>query len=235
MTDALCGRDTKQKFCLRNFDISEKTGFLPEIPPLMKLPGDYFTEWEDLVEHMPQLIRDKQVRDKIDHLPEVEFSINTLKSEAEWMRAYTMLTFLGQAYIWMEGNPEQPLKQLPHKIAVPWNAVSKHIGMQPVLTYASAVLYNYSLRDPSKPLAVDNLQAISTFFDKPDESWFYMVHVNVEFAAAPGLKAIEHAYSSMAEKQNDALAQDLQQITAVLGEMAAVVKRMYEGCQPDFF
>ena len=223
----------QDKFCLSNFGIFER-GFLPD-SPLKRLPGDYFSKWEELVEHLPLLLRDQQVRAKVDRLPDVEFSDSTLQSEAEWQRAYVLLTFLAQAYIWMEGNPEQPLKSVPKKIALPWHHVSEHIGVPPVLTYASVALYNYSLVDPSKPLSVDNLQAITTFLGDPMESWFYMVHTHIEFAAATGLKMIAHAYTAMAQQENGTLAQDLQQISTVLVEMVSIAKRLYEHCRPEFF
>ena len=219
---------------LSDFDISEKTGFLPE-NPLKRLPGDYFKEWEDLVEQLPLLLRNKQVRETIDRLDDVKFDETTLQSQNEWQRAYLLLTLLGQAYIWMEGDPDKPLKLVPPKIAVPWNYVSVHIGVPPVLTYAAVVLYNYRFRDSGKPLELDNLQAISTFLDDPGESWFYMVQAYEEFVAVPGLRAIEHAYSAMAVQDNDGLAQDLQQIATTLKKMEKVLNRMKEHCKPDFF
>lgn len=237
-TNPCSGLGTKYKeLLLSNYDISEKTGFLPE-NPLRKLPGACFHEWEELANQLPQFIREKRVKKEVDLLP--KFDEHTLTSEAEWRRAYVLLSFIGQAYIWMEGNPECPEKILPRKIAVPWDHVSKHIGVPPVLTYATVVLYNYSLIDPAKPLQdKDNLRAVSTFIDhrgKPgDECGFYMVHVNEEFAAAPGLKAIENAYRSMGNHQNDSLAQDLQQIAETLKEMIKILEKMSEKCDPEFF
>lgn len=219
---------------LREYDISDITGFLSETP-LKKLKGMYFFEWEAVVEFLPHYIKDKTVREKINDLPAIEFNDKTLNSELEWQRAYVVLTFLGQAYVWMEGDPDKPIKILPQKIAVPWKQVSDHIGVPPVLTYASVVLYNYCLKDESKPFSLDNLQAISTFLDDPGESWFYMVHVHEEFAAAPGLKAIEHAYHAMAEHHHYGLVQDLEKITTVLNEMGAILKKMFEHCKPEFF
>ena len=228
------GHGTKKELSLKKFDISENTGFLPE-NPLKRLPGDCFKEWEDLAEQLPQLIEEKVVRKRVECLPEVEFDDTTLKTEAEWQRAYLLLAFLGQAYIWMEGDPKKPHKMLTKKIAVPWNKVSEHIGSPPVVTYAAVVLYNYTLVDPKRSPTVDNLRVTSTFHNNPGEAWFYTVHILEEFAAVPGLKAIEHAYCAMAEQENDAMAQDLQQIAGVLAEMCAILKTMFDHCTPDFF
>jgi len=59
---------------LKKFDISEKTGFLPQVPPLKRLPGECFSKWEDLLQCLPQLVKKKRLRDEVDKLPEVEFS-----------------------------------------------------------------------------------------------------------------------------------------------------------------
>ena len=219
---------------LQSFDISERTGFLPEAPPLKRLPGEYFSKWEDLMKCLPQLVKEKRFRDEVDKLPEVEFSEKTLHSKEEWRRAYVLVTYLGQAYIWMEGEKGLVYK-VPKKIAVPWVQVSEHIGLLPVATYAATVLYNYSLPDPSKPLDDMNVHAVSTFTDSEDEPWFYVVHVLVEMAAVPGLKAVHHAYSAMSGHQNSALAQDLRDVTESLQKMLLAMQKMYDHCNPKFF
>jgi len=219
---------------LKKFDISEKTGFLPEVPPLKRLPEECFSKWEDLMQCLPQFVKEKRLRDEVDKLPEVEFSEKTLHSEEEWQRAYVLVTFLGQAYIWMDGE-KGLLYKVPKKIAVPWVRVSEHIGLPPVATYAAMVLYNYSLPDPSKPLDDTNVHAVSTFTDSEDESWFYMVHALVEVAAVPGLKAVHHAYSTMSCHQNSALAQDLRDVAQALQEMLLAMQKMYDHCNPKFF
>ena len=66
------------------------------------------------------LIRERRIRDEVYVLPQLEFSGETLTSEREWQRAYVLLTFLAQAYIWMEEERGLP-DRVPKILAVPLN------------------------------------------------------------------------------------------------------------------
>ena len=213
---------------------SPENGFVPKYPPLTILPGDYFSEWEKVLSRLPQLIRDKKLREEIDNLPEVAFNNSTLKSIEEWRRAYVMLSFLGQGYIWMNGE-DNVVNKLPKKLAVPWSIVSKHIGTPPVATYSTAVLYNYGLKDPTACISLDNLYALNTFTGTKDESWFYMVHIMVELAAVPGLNAMAGVFDLMANQDYVAVSRSLNTIQKSLNDMQEAVNKMYEGCDPTTF
>ncbi len=223
-----------QQLKLSDFDISETTGFVATKPPLRKLPGEYFSSWEDTCTKIPALIENKQLRAKIDALPERQFNKETLESEEEWQRAYVLLTFLSQSYIWAEGEAGV-IDTLPKKLAVPWYAVSEHITLKPVATYASVVLYNYSLRDPKGGMTADNLVAVSTFTGTKDESWFYMVHVLVELAAVPGLKAIEDAFEAMKMQHNGELKNELEKVEKSICSMRKTLTEMYKHCRAKVF
>lgn len=218
---------------LARFDISSKTGFIPN-SPLTRMPGDYFNAWESVLRDLPNLIERKQLRREVDHLPEVQFSNCTLNTEEEWRRAYVILSFLGQAYLWMDGEAGL-VDKLPEKLAKPWIAVSEHLGMCPVGCYASVVLYNYGLSDVSGPLDAGNLHALQTFTGTKDESWFYMVHVLVELAAVPGLNAMVNAYDSMADQDNAAVETCLKTIQESLEAMKNKVNKMYDSCDAETF
>ena len=219
---------------LDDFDISLKTGFVPEHVS-HKLPGDYFNEWESAACNLPQWTRDKTVRENTDALPDLEFTTATLGSdEAEWRRAYVVVSFLAQAYI-TEDTSRDSVQRLPPKLSIPWQSTSSHIGVLPAATYAAIVMYNYTLKDPTKPIAPDNLQAALTFTGTSEESWFFMVHILEEVGAAPGLQAIMRGYKAMASKDNKSLATCLETITQSLHTMKNTLKKMYECCDPAFF
>ena len=67
---------------LRNFDISEDTGFVASSPLLTSLP-EHFSRWEALAKNLPALIRDRRIREEVHALPSLEFSGETLTSEKE--------------------------------------------------------------------------------------------------------------------------------------------------------
>jgi len=218
---------------LRDFDISEETGFVPSSPPLANLP-EYFSRWEDLARNLPTVIRERRVREEVKGLPLLDFSEETLVSESEWRRAYVLLSFLAQAYIWVEGEEGLPDK-VPEILAVPWNATACRLGMPPVITYASTVLYNWKLRDVHAPVDGNNLYAATNFTGTEDESWFYMVALLIDHAAVPGLKAIVHAYQSLMDDDHRSLIQNLTDVQMALGCMLDVFLRMYERCNPKVF
>ena len=228
------GTAAKMQLRLSDFDISEKTGFVPEEPPLSRLDGEAFSSWENLMDQLPTLIKEHQLRKQIELLPEVEFSERTLKSEREWRRAYVVLTFLSQGYIWMEGE-KGLVDKIPKKLAVPWCTVAEHITLQPVITYAATVLCNYELVDPSGPIGGDNLRAIATFTGTEDESWFYIAAIFIETAAIPGLKAMERTFNAMAEGRYKSIAKDLEIVAESLDNMRVGLNRMYEKCDPKVF
>ena len=218
---------------LQDFDISEDTGFVPSSPPLTSLP-EYFSRWEALVKNLPALIRERRIRDEVHALPPLEFSGETLTSEREWQRAYVLVTFLAQAYIWMEGERGLP-DRVPKILAVPWKETADHLGLAPCITYASALLYSWKLLDTSGSMDGNNLHAVSTFTGTKDESWFYIVHVRLELAAVPGLKAITHAYCSVMNHDHQGLAQDLLTVRDTLERMLEILLKMYEQCDPKVF
>jgi indoleamine 2,3-dioxygenase len=220
---------------LENFNISENTGFLPEKPSQI-LSGD-FAEWENVVKKIPQLIACNGIRKAVnEELPEREFSNTTLTTDEQWQRAYVVTTFLAQAYLWEEDSDSTRPITLPKKLSDPWRATADHIGVPPVATYAALVLYNYSLRDPSKELAsADNLQAALSFTGNSEEDWFFMVHALEEIAAAQGLGAITRAYKAMSCQDTRSLKECFEMITKTLQNMEKTLPLMYQKCTPDFF
>ena len=227
---------------LSDYDISAETGFIPAHPPLERLPGESFAPWENLMLQLPELNRTRRLRAEVDKLPETDFSHATLKSEEEWRRACVLLSFIGQSYVWGEGQ-KNLVDVVPKKIAVPWCRVSDHLGLCPVGCYASTVLYNFRLKNPAtvKEWDFGNIAATSLFTGTEDESGFYMSFVLIELAAAPGLRAIARIFdlihSSRHERDDchSAVQSCLHTIKYCLREIRGVVKKMAERCKPVTF
>ena len=217
---------------LKHFDVSPNTGFLPEQPshPL----GDYFSEWEKAVQSLPQLIADKVVIEHITRLQEKEFSDNTLKCEREWQRAYTILSYLAQAYLYESKHSPGSAITLPSKLSIPWQKTAEHVGLPPVASYAAVVLHNYTVMDPTKPFTAENLKAAVTFTGSEEESWFVVVHALEEIAAAPGLEAITTACNARSSCDNKTLGSSLMIIEETLQKMITTLGFM-QNCTPEFF
>ena len=219
---------------LSDYQISPETGFLPPVPPLARLPGEYFAQWEDLVSHLPELNRAKQLRAEVNKLPEREFSHSTLDSEVQWRRAYTILCFIGQSYIWGEGQ-DGLVDKMPCKLAIPWCHVSDHLKLNPVGCYASTILYNFCLRDRQAPWDFDNFHSACSFTGSKDEEGFYVSFVLMEILAAPTLIAISQVFDDMANHRNAAVEVCLQTITHSLQKIRVEVKKMAGRCKPATF
>ena len=218
---------------LDDFDISEKTGFLPERPPLKSLPA-YFSQWEETVGQLTKLLQNKQLRSAVHQLPVLEFSEETLQSVEEWRRALCVVSALFQGYMWQEGEAGLPSK-MPSILAVPFNNVSKKIGVPPVGTYCALTLYNWHLLDPEKPLTLENVHAMITYTGTEDESWFYMVAWLIELEAAPAIKAMWEGVAAQAEGDNVRLTHNLAIIESTIAAMQRVLSRMFERCDPQVF
>lgn len=89
---------------LRTFQVSNNA-FLPSKTPLTHLSHPSYEPWEVIIAQAPQLLRTRTLRDQVLRLPTV--SVDHLRSELEWRRAYSILAFLAHAYIWGGDSPEE--------------------------------------------------------------------------------------------------------------------------------
>ncbi|ESX00135.1 hypothetical protein KL918_004921 [Ogataea parapolymorpha] len=215
---------------LAQYDVSEKTGFLPEEMPLESL-GPYYEPWERLVRALPGLLLTKRIRAVVDALPLL--STVQLQTEAEFRRAHSVLGFLAHAYIW---GVAEPTNRLPEQLAKPWIAVSEHLRLPPVATYADLCLWNFRYLLPDSDTDfLDNIQTISTFTGSFDESWFYLVSVYFEYKGASCLTTGLEAIKNAREGSSDRVVQCLQRLAEQIDYLGSVLMRMEEMCDPHVF
>ena len=162
---------------LNKFDVDPRRGFLPSQDPLQRLPYARYHLWEDLGDDLPKLLgaRLGQAREPLKQLPAL--ATDKLVTDAELRRAHLLLCLFAHAYVW--GGPE-PLDVIPEGIAKPLWEVSKRLDMPPVLGHPSIVLYNWRRLDSEADICMENLSTLNNFFDGRDESWFYLITVEVE-------------------------------------------------------
>lgn len=218
---------------LSDYDISEKTGFVPEEPPLASLPP-YFSKWEEAAGRLSQLLGEKQLRRVVEQLPVLDFSEKTLQGTEQWQRALVVVGFLFQGYMWQDGAAGVP-KAMPSVLSVPMRNVGQKFGLPMVGVFAGTALYNWRVQDPSKPFSHENLHATVTYTGKEDESWFYVNTLQVEMQAAPALRAILKGIAAQSERNDEELAASLGDIAPAVKGMESALKRVNEGCQPNVF
>lgn len=83
---------------IHDYQVSPDNGFLPAEPPLSRLPDPYYDPWEDVMANLRTLLVAKRIRAVVEDLPIL--STSRLRTEAEWRRAYVVLGFITNSYIW---------------------------------------------------------------------------------------------------------------------------------------
>jgi hypothetical protein len=169
---------------LKKFDVDPLTGFLPSEDPLQRLPYARYHLWEDLGDDLPKLLgaRMGQARCPLEQLPVL--STDKLVTDADLRRAHLLLCLFAHAYVW-GGN--SPIDTIPKGIAKPLWEVSERLGMPPVLGHPSIVLYNWRRLDVNGDICMENLSTLNNFFDGRDESWFYLITVEIEARGATSI------------------------------------------------
>ncbi|KAG0054337.1 hypothetical protein BGZ83_011443 [Gryganskiella cystojenkinii] len=216
---------------LSDYDISPKTGFLPVEPPLQILPDPYFAPWEETFEQFNGLLLASRLRQRVNELPVLDAS--RLVTKAEQRRGYLILCMLSHAYVW--GKHELAAESLPESLAVPWQNVADMLEIQPVLTHAAVVMWNWRLLYKDGPRDLSNLDTLATLSGSSDESWFYLVTTAIEATGAPVLIKILQAIQFAREDDLTELTRELEGIRGIIEDLVAVLRRMFEKCDPYVF
>ena len=216
---------------LREYGISSTYGFLPSSLPLTRLPDPYYNKWEAIIANFQPLLLSRRLRGVLDCLPVL--STIGLEHEAEWRRAYSLLSFFAHGYIW---GDETPLDRVPPSISIPLLETSSRLELPPVATYAGLCLWNF------KPLFLDedfanleNLACLNTFTGSLDESWFYLVSVAIEACGAPIIPLMLRAIDAARHEDTRTVTSCLGMFSERLTDLTAILQRMYENCDPHFF
>ena len=216
---------------LADYGISPEHGFLPDVLPLTRLPDPYYNKWEAIAANLQSLILSKRLRGVIERLPVL--STVGLEHDAEWRRAYVLLTFFAHGYIW---GGDTPCDRVPPSISVPLLDICKHLEVPPVSTYSASVLWNF------KPLFMDegiddldNLATLLTFTGSLDESWFYLVSVAVEARGGPIILLMLDAVAAARRGDSATVTRCLCAFAERLDDLGALLRRMHDSCDPGYF
>ncbi|ORY39073.1 Indoleamine 2,3-dioxygenase [Rhizoclosmatium globosum] len=209
---------------LRDYDVHPVTGFLPSEPlPLQRLPGTFYEAWELVLDDLQRLLLAGRLRERVRQLPLLD--VSHLKTLREWQRAYLVLSFLGQGYIW--GKNEAAEEKVPKCIAIPWLQVCDKLDVKPIISYAGVELYNFKLLDPTAPWDLSNLSILHTFSGGMDEAWFFLVSIAIEpLALLLFLQLSRHCTQ---------LKEALTSIAEVTEKLKGILVRMYEKTDAHVF
>ncbi|KIN00586.1 hypothetical protein OIDMADRAFT_146019 [Oidiodendron maius Zn] len=214
---------------LDQFGISPHTGFLPEEQPLRRL-NQYYKDWEDIVDEVPALLRNKTFRFKAERLPLL--SVSRLQTEREWQRAYVLLSFITHSYIW---GGHRPAEILPRAISVPFLAVSAHLGLPATATYSALNLWNFTCLPDSDLSIVENSSILYTFTGTLDEAWFYRISIAIEAQGAYIIPIMLKAVDAVRMNDPQIVTSCLFEFGKCLEQSGNILQRMYEKCSPEVF
>ncbi|KIM94043.1 hypothetical protein OIDMADRAFT_45855 [Oidiodendron maius Zn] len=214
---------------LEDFDISPRTGFLPEEPPLQRLQP-FYKDWEDIVCQAPALLRAEEFRTRVERLP--VHPVSELQSERDWKRAYLLLSVITNAYIW---GGRRPAEVLPPAVSIPFIAVSAHLELPPTATYSAMNLWNFTYLQGSDLSVVENCSILHTFTGTPDEEWFYQVSIAIEARGAIVIPVMLKALEAVREDESKTVTACLLEFANCVKESGVILERMYEKCSPEVF
>jgi indoleamine 2,3-dioxygenase len=213
-------------------------GFLPPEDPLTHFPSGTPYEMLDWVGRtIPQAVVFPDFRRYASSLDIPLFS-SGLILDSETMRQaqlyYVRVAFLASAYVHHVG--QAPVKSIPRNIAKALDGIASLLQRPPILSYDGYALYNWRRIDPKRPIELGNIDTIQNFVDLKDahgvnqESWFILVHIEIEAIAANIQKAL-YRYVSGSASVDDML---WIIVSAVL-RMTTVLRRIPEHMDPGLY
>ncbi|KAJ0104277.1 hypothetical protein J7T55_009441 [Diaporthe amygdali] len=213
---------------LASFNVTSN-GFLPSEEPLKFLPNSYYEPWELLIHNLQSHLGNGTLRQKVDQLPVL--STEGLRTEPEWRRAYVILTLLTHSYVW---GGDKAAEILPPTLSVPLLAISQHLEVPPVATYAALNLWNFSSSTDCFT-DLDSLKSPHTFTGTEDESWFLCVSVAMEAQGAYIMPMMLKALRAIHTRDYDTIAAALDELSVCIRKVGVLLDRMRERCDPMVF
>ncbi|KAF8625234.1 hypothetical protein AX17_006900 [Amanita inopinata Kibby_2008] len=234
-----------------DFDVDNRTGFMPPQPPASRLPKTW-EAWETVLDDaiadrlklgdtpglsISESHKSAMWRHRVRNMPVLLIG-ELRKSEIMLRRAHLVLAWILHFYV--HTLPLDVPITIPAPLTIPLLRVSAQLQLPPVLTYSDDVLYNWYLKTPStSPLpAIDNIGCQTLFTGTEDEEEFYLLSARIELK---GVDALELMRVIMDEAfVGDELA--IQRITKFLNKLAVVIQGLRallttirDRCDPEVF
>lgn len=167
----------------------------------------------------------------VDRLPILHTDF--LRDESEWRRAYSILGFITHGYVW---GGDSPADTIPPPISLPFLSACGHLELPPVATYAAVVLWNWKPMMLSEPIDnLDNIFTLHTLTGSLDESWFYLISTAIEAKSAPIIPMMLDAIEAARYNDIETVSSALRSFAERLDDLAILLQRMYENCDPHVF
>jgi indoleamine 2,3-dioxygenase len=197
------------------------------------VPREALQHIQHISSDLPNLLQSRQIRKTLDALPVYDLSmVRHVTDFAIVERLMQMYSYFASAFVY--ATHEEPEHRIPAGVAKPLWQLSGMVERPPILTYTSYVLGNWK-RVRSNEIKVDDLELVQKFLGVGDESWFILIHTDIEARATGALMGIQEAAAGAAEHDAAKVARGLAAVTTSLDQMQATFDRMPEGCDANFY
>jgi len=201
-------------------------GFLPSEPPLLAFPESH-RAWDDMTDQLPELYRRLSLRRAFDAMPVLDARPEALP-DRYLLRASTLLGVFAHAYQYMAIDPPAALAE---SLLRPWTTVSRRLGKKiPAVSYIDLFFYNWRLRDPAGPRALDNMDLLVPTWNNAAERVFYLVTTEFAMGLTPVLGAMLDAQEAVAADDPAALERAL---LLILDRLQHVTQAIYPQIDPN--
>ena len=211
------------------YGISAKHGFLSPYAPRPAFTNTYFKPWDDINKDLAILIKSNQIQHAVKQLPLLD--ISSLDGDLDYRRAYVVLGFITHAYIW---STQPPNARVPSQLSEPFLAVCKHLGLEPVLSYAGLCTWNWKLRS-GDDFDLANMETLASFTGMPGEDAFYLVPVLVENEGGALMDLLVHAVEAASKGDNEVVQQALETTAQTIIRLGKQLSKLYGTLEADFF
>ncbi|KAK0547684.1 hypothetical protein OC846_003940 [Tilletia horrida] len=128
---------------------------------------------------------------------------------------------------------------IPASIAVPWCALSTKLDLPPILTYATTVLWNWTVVNKAlPPTHPGNLKITTTFTGTRSEEWFYLTSALIEFRGVEALglmrRSLDEAFLADS-KARQRLTGYLLRLANVISDLERILREVRLECDPAMF
>lgn len=206
--------------------LSLEHGFLPAQPPLVAFPESH-RAWDEMIDRLPELFRRLLVRRAFDAMPVLDARVQALPDQY-LLRASTLLGVFAHAYQYMAIDPPAAL---PDSLLRPWTTVSRRLGKKvPAVSYIDLFFYNWRLRDPAGPRALDNMDLLVPTWDNAAERVFYLVTTEFAMGLTPVLGAMLDAQEAVVADDPAGLESAL---LVILDRLQYVTQAIYPQIDPN--
>jgi indoleamine 2,3-dioxygenase len=197
------------------------------------IPSEALYHIQQVSSDLPTLLENHSVRQTLEAMP--VFDLSTLREVTDFAiveRFMQIYCYLASAFVY--ATDEKAEHRIPAGVAKPLYELSQIVERSPILTYSSYVLGNWQ-RVQSDDIRVDDLETVQKFLGVGDESWFILIHVDIEARATGVLRGLQEASEGASLHDTIKVEQGLSAIADSLDQMLATFARMPEGCDSNFY